>query len=143
MGISTLDPAKSRELCAEVAPKVIENDREFDHLVELMEELDFQENPTPEEEALAATLAVLIPDDDDKHHRLPRTSPDRMIRLLMEPRLRQADLLPIFVTRSVASDVITGKHEPSKAQVRKLAEFFRVPAELFLSGEFATSEFYL
>jgi HTH-type transcriptional regulator / antitoxin HigA len=101
---------------------VIGNDREFDHLVELMEE-----------EALAATLAVLIQDYDDKHHQLPKTSPDRRIRLLMEQRgLRQADLLPIFGTRSVASDVITGKREASKAHVRKLAEFFRVPAELFL-----------
>jgi HTH-type transcriptional regulator/antitoxin HigA len=51
----------------------------------------------------------------------------------MERRdLKQADLLPIFGSRSVASDVINGKREPSKRHIRKLAEFFRMPADLFL-----------
>lgn len=133
MGVSTLDPIAYGRLCAGVVPKVIENDAEFDRLVAQMEALDFKENPTPEEDALAAVLAVLIEDYDDRHHELPKTSPDRMIRYLMEERgLRQADLLPIFGSRSVASDVINGKREPSKAHIRKLAEFFRLPAELFL-----------
>jgi len=39
---------------------------------------------------------------------------------------------PVFGSRSVASDVINGKREPSKAHIRKLAELFRVPADLFL-----------
>ena len=51
-----------------------------------------------------------------------------MIRYLMEQRgLRQTDLLPVVGTRSVASAVINGQREPSKAHVKKLAEFFRVP----------------
>jgi antitoxin component HigA of HigAB toxin-antitoxin module len=41
-------------------------------------------------------------------------------------------LLAVFGTRSVASDVIAGKREPSKAHIRKLAEFFHLSAELFL-----------
>ncbi len=67
-------------------PKAIETDTEFDRLVEQMEALDRKENPSPEEEALSATLAVLIQDYDDKHYPLPETSPDRMIRFLMEHR---------------------------------------------------------
>jgi HTH-type transcriptional regulator/antitoxin HigA len=56
-----------------------------------------------------------------------------VIRSLIEQRgLRQADLLPIFDSRSVASDVINGKREPSKAHIRKLTEFFRVPADVFI-----------
>jgi HTH-type transcriptional regulator/antitoxin HigA len=56
-----------------------------------------------------------------------------MIEFLMEQRgLRQADLLPVFGSRSTASDVLNGKREPSKAHIRKLAQFFRLPAELFL-----------
>jgi HTH-type transcriptional regulator/antitoxin HigA len=51
----------------------------------------------------------------------------------MEQRgLRQADLLPVFGSRSVASDVLAGKREPSKAHIRKLADFFHVSPELFL-----------
>jgi HTH-type transcriptional regulator/antitoxin HigA len=133
MGVNILDPIEYGRLCGEIVPKAIETHEEFDRLVAQMEALDFKENPTPEEEALSATLAVLIQDYDDKHYPLPKTTPDRMIRYLMEHRgLKQADLLPVFGSRSVASDVINGKREPSKAHIRKLAEFFRVSAELFL-----------
>jgi hypothetical protein len=60
----------------------------------------------------------------DDRIELPKTPPDRMVQYLMEQRsLKQADLLPIFGARSLASDVLTGKREPSKAQIRKLAEF--------------------
>jgi HTH-type transcriptional regulator/antitoxin HigA len=133
MGVSILDPIEYGRLCGQVLPKAIETDEEFDRLVAQLEALDFKENPSPEEEALSATLAVLIQDYDDKHYPLPKTTPDHMIRFLMEHRgLKQADLLPIFGSRSVASDVINGKREPSKAHIRKLAEFFRLPADLFL-----------
>ena len=46
--------------------------------------------------------------------------------------LKQADLLLVFGSRSVDSDVNTGKREPSKAHIRKLAEFFQISAALFL-----------
>jgi len=133
MGVSTLNPAKYGRLCADIVPKIIENDREFDRLVAKMEALDRKENPTPEEEALSALLSKLIQDYDDRHHELPELPPHRMIRFLMDQRgLRQADLLPIFGTRSVVSDVVSGKREPSKSHVRKLADFFKVPADLFI-----------
>jgi len=133
MGVTTLNPIEYGRLCGEIIPKAIETDEEFDRLVAQMEALDFKENPSPEEEALSATLAVLIQDYDDKHRELPKTSPDHMIRYLMEQRgLKQADLLPVFGSRSVASDVINGKREPSKAHIRKLAEFFHVSPAVFL-----------
>jgi HTH-type transcriptional regulator/antitoxin HigA len=56
-----------------------------------------------------------------------------MIAFLMDQKhLRQADLLPVFGSRSVASEVLAGKREPSKAHIRKLAAFFHTSAELFL-----------
>jgi HTH-type transcriptional regulator/antitoxin HigA len=98
-----------------------------------MEALDRKQNPTPEEEALSALLLKLIQDYDDLHYPLPDVPPHKMIAFLMDQKhLRQADLLPVFGSRSVASEVLAGKREPSKAHIRKLAEFFHVSAELFL-----------
>jgi len=69
----------------------------------------------------------------DDRIELPKSPPDSMIRYLMEQRdLKEADLLPVFGARSIASDVITGKREPSKAHIRKLAEFFHVSPAVFL-----------
>jgi HTH-type transcriptional regulator/antitoxin HigA len=133
MGLTTLNPAKYGRLCAAVVPKVIETDAEFDRLVEAMESLDRKPEATPEEGALRDLLAKLIKDYDDSHFSLPDVPPREMIAFLMEQRdLRQADLLPVFGSRSVASDVLAGKREPSKAHIRKLADFFHVSPELFL-----------
>jgi HTH-type transcriptional regulator/antitoxin HigA len=133
MGLTTINPKKYGRLCADVVPKAIESDDEFDRLVEKMEALDLKKNPTPEEQALSALLARLIQDYDDRYHALPALPSHKMIAFLMEQRpLRQADLLPVFGSRSVVSDVLNGKREPSKAHVRKLAEFFHISAEVFL-----------
>jgi HTH-type transcriptional regulator/antitoxin HigA len=86
---------------------------------------------TPEETALQSLLAKLIQDYDDRIE-LPAVSPLEVLKFLMEQRdLKQADLLSIFGSRSVASAVLSGKRELSKAHIRKLAEFFHVSPELF------------
>jgi HTH-type transcriptional regulator/antitoxin HigA len=132
-GIGAIDPARYGKLCATVVPKIIESDDEFDRLVEAMETIDFKANPTPEEKTVSALLARLIQDYDDQHHALPEAPPSEMIVFLMNQRgLRPSNLLPIFGSRSVASDVLSGKRELSKAHVRKLAEFFHVSTDLFL-----------
>ena len=133
MGTTTLNPAKYGRLCAAVVPKVIESDEEFDRLVEVMESLDRKPSLTLEESVLRNLLEKLIKDYDDLHYSLPEVPPHKMIVHLMEWRhLRQADLLPIFGSRSVTSEVLAGKREPSKAHIRKLADFFHVSADLFL-----------
>jgi antitoxin component HigA of HigAB toxin-antitoxin module len=54
--------------------------------------------------------------------------------LLAERRLTQRDLVRagIFATASVASEVLAGKRSLTTEQVRGLAAFFRLPADLFL-----------
>jgi HTH-type transcriptional regulator / antitoxin HigA len=133
VGIGPIDPVRYGKLCATLVPKIIESDDEFDRLVAAMETIDFKANPTPEEKTVSALLARLIQDYDDQHHALPEAPPSETIAFLMSQRgLRPSNLLPIFGSRSVASDVLSGKREPSKAHVRKLAEFFHVSTDLFL-----------
>jgi HTH-type transcriptional regulator/antitoxin HigA len=136
MGVTNtavLNRAKYGRLCADAIPKVIASDREFDQMVEKLEALTFKKDATPEEEILEELLTKLIKDYDDLHYPLPDVPPHKMIAFLMDQKhLRQADLLPVFGSRSVASEVLAGKREPSKAHIRKLAEFFHTSAELFL-----------
>jgi HTH-type transcriptional regulator / antitoxin HigA len=49
-----------------------------------------------------------------------------------EHGLRQRDLLEVFGSRGIASEVLSGKRAISKSQAKKLAELFHVPADLFL-----------
>ncbi|MBZ5623734.1 MAG: helix-turn-helix domain-containing protein [Acidobacteriia bacterium] len=129
----TINPTKYGKLLLKTLPKVIESDEEFDRMAELLEELDFKRNATAEEEALAELLAKLIEAYDDEHYPMPPSPPHEMVQFLMEQRgLKQADLVPVIGTRAQVSALVNGKRGISKAQVKKLAEFFHISAELFL-----------
>ncbi len=133
MGVTVINLEKYSRLLAKTRPMVIESDQEFERAVEQLETLDFLKRPlTPEEEALRKLLARLI-EDYDSDLSLPSVEPHRAVRILMEQRgLRQADMVPVLGARAQVSDLVNGKRGISKAQAKKLAEFFRVSVELFI-----------
>lgn len=132
MDTLTISPKRYGGLLAKTLPKIIETDRELEHFAEVLESLDrLARELTPEEKVLEALLSRLIRDYDEKIE-LPSLPPHKAIVFLMEQRgLKQADLLPVFGSRSVASEVLNGKREPSKSHIRKLAEFFHLSPEIF------------
>ena len=133
MGLRALDAEKYGELCAQVVPKVIENLKEFDRMAEKLEELTFKKNATREEKELARLLEKLVMAYDDEHYSFPDQPPHEMVNYLMEQRgLKQADLVPVLGSRAQVSDLVNGKRGISKAQVKKLATYFGVSAELFI-----------
>lgn len=103
-------------------------------MVARLEELDFAKRKlTQEEKALREILAALIEVYDEEHHPIPEQPPYQMVQYLMEQRgLKQADLVPVLGSRAQVSDLVNGKRGISKAQVKKLAEYFGVSADLFL-----------
>lgn len=134
MGVRALDPVSYGKLLAEELPRPIRNDREFDRMAARLEELDFAKRKLmPEEKALREILAALIEVYDEEHHSLPEQPPHEIVKHLMEQRgLKQADLVPVLGSRAQVSDLVNGKRGISKAQVKRLAEYFGVSAELFI-----------
>lgn len=102
-------------------------------LTEELLNLDQREDLTPEEEALAEILTLLIQDYEEKRYPLPRVSPTESLRALMEERgLKHKDVWPVLGNKGTATEVLAGRRSISKAQARRLAEFLRVPVELFV-----------
>ncbi len=134
MGMRALDPVAYGELLAVELPQPIQNDREFDRMAARLEALDFAKRKlTREEKALREILAALIEVYDETHHHIPKQPPYEIVKHLMEQRgLKQADLVPVLGSRAQVSDLVNGKRGISKAQARKLAEYFGVSAELFI-----------
>jgi len=137
MGITAtvdIDQVKYGKLLAETLPKIIETDEEFDRMAALLEELTIPERElTPEEDALASLIEKLVVDYDDRYYAIPDAKPHKMVQFLMEQRgLKQADLVPVLGSRAQVSDLVNGKRGISKAQAKKLAEYFKVSAELFI-----------
>ena len=78
-------------------------------------------------------MVRLIKDYEEQYHPLPDQTPLEMLTYLMAHRnSSQADLLPVFKSRGYVSDFINAKRAISKVHVRRLAEFFKVPAGLFV-----------
>jgi HTH-type transcriptional regulator/antitoxin HigA len=55
-----------------------------------------------------------------------------LIEMMKMNHLKQADIVHIFGSRGVTSEVINGKRGISKANAKKLAAFFNTSADLFL-----------
>lgn len=129
-----LNRRKYAELLSGTLPRIIENDEDLKRVAHSVEPLlDKGARRTREEEALCRLLLRLIEDYQQAHRVIPRLTPNEALEALLEARnLRQADLLPIFGSRSRISDAVNGKRQISKAHARKLAEFFSVSPELFI-----------
>jgi HTH-type transcriptional regulator / antitoxin HigA len=85
-----------------------------------------------EESRLLTLLTKLIEDYEDETFDVSDAPPHEMLQSLLEINdLRQADLVPIFGTRSRVSEAVSGKRAISKAQAKALGERFKVAPDLF------------
>ena len=134
MALATIDKAAYGRLLARTLPRVIKTEEENERMIAELERLDTRGRTlTPEEEDLAELVTLLIREFEESRYPLGHAEPLEVLRILMENRgLRQRDLVPVFGSSSVVSDVLNGKRSISKAHARKLAEFFHVTASLFI-----------
>jgi HTH-type transcriptional regulator/antitoxin HigA len=134
MALATIDEAAYGKLLARALPRVIKTQAENERIIAELERLDTRGRPlTLEEENLADLMTMLIRQFEESRYPLGHAEPIEALRVLMEDRgIRQRDLIPVFGSSSVVSDVVNGKRSISKAHARKLAEHFHVPASLFI-----------
>jgi len=95
--------------------------------------MDKGESRTPEERELMKLLGHLIHTFEQKHYKMEKVTPRvALIEMMKMNHLKQADIVHIFGSRGVTSEVISGKREISKANAKKLAKFFNTSTDLFL-----------
>jgi HTH-type transcriptional regulator / antitoxin HigA len=126
------DPAKYRRLVSKAMPAVIETEAENERLLAIVEPM-MKRELSPEEAKLFDLLVKLIEDFEDRHYPLGESSPTATLQFLMEQRgLRQRDIVHLFGSSGVASEVINGNRAISKKLAKSLAEFFHVSPDLFI-----------
>jgi HTH-type transcriptional regulator / antitoxin HigA len=131
---STLNKEKYTQLLNETLPRVIETEEEYERLLnEVSQLMLLGENITAEEAEVLQLLTVLIEDYEDQYYQLKTATPIDILQDLMSVRgLKQKDLLEVFGSKGIASEVINGKRTISKNQAKALGEFFHVSPALFL-----------
>jgi HTH-type transcriptional regulator / antitoxin HigA len=114
-------------------PRVIRNEKENEAYTEILYDLDQRSKTlTPAEKEFAELLTLLIEDFEEKRYRLPRSKPLGVLKFLMQQHdLKQKDLLDVFGTPSIVSEVLSGKREMNKEHIKRLSERFGISPELF------------
>jgi HTH-type transcriptional regulator/antitoxin HigA len=119
-------------LLAKVPPKIIRSEAENEYYIQALYALEQKRSLSREEKEFSDLLTLLIEDFEERRYQLPHATPRQALSFLMEQHgLKQKDLAAIFGTRSVVSEVINGKRELTKEQIRRLSQRFHVSPEIF------------
>ena len=134
--VGVLDEKKYGRLLGKSRPRMIHSDDEFHRLAAELEALDTRQESREldaEEHELQALLALLCAEYEDRTVAPPSASPLEVLKFLMDQNgLRPIDLLDVFGSRAVVSQVLSGKREISKSHARNLAARFRLSVEAFI-----------
>jgi HTH-type transcriptional regulator / antitoxin HigA len=129
-----INAARYRRLLSRAMPVVINSEEDNRRMLAIAERLMAKgENQSPEEDALLRLVAKLVQDFETEYYRPRNASPLEVLQHLMEARdLKQRDLLSVFGSKGVTSEVVNGKRSISKTHAKALAQFFGVSTELFI-----------
>jgi HTH-type transcriptional regulator/antitoxin HigA len=120
------------QLLSETKPEVIRGEQQNQLYIQKLEELTSRETVSPAEEKLIELLTVLVEIYEAEQHPVPEVGPLEIIRHLMEAHnLRQKDLVDVFGTESIVSDVLNGKRDLAKEHIRRLSARFHVSPSVF------------
>ncbi|HJX89725.1 MAG TPA: hypothetical protein VJ372_04470 [Pyrinomonadaceae bacterium] len=129
-----IDPIRYRRLLARTMPIVIETEEENARMLAAVEKLmEKGEALSLEEEKILKLLVRLIEDFEQRYYHPKEAEPLEILHHLMEARgIKQTHLWEVFGSKGIASEVLNGKRGMSKTHARALANYFHVPADLFL-----------
>ena len=125
--------AVSEKYALEVgSPTPIASERQHEEYLSVHDKLASKENATREEEKYAEVLMALIKAYEEDHHPIPDASPAEVLRALMDANdLRQKDLVQIFGSESIVSEVLNKKRGLTKNHIVRLSKRFRISPAVF------------
>lgn len=126
--------AEYSALLSRTLPSVIRTEAENERYIALLEAIDSKGNRmTAAERRMADLLTLLIEDFEEKHYALKSSEPvDVLNELMSANNLKQKDLLDVFVTPSIVSEVLNGKRQFTTEHIRRLSRRFHVSPEVFI-----------
>lgn len=124
-----------RALVSETEPQVVHDESLNERFIARLRELDRRWDAlSPDEKKLHELLVLIIQDFERRTYQVRAATPIEVIEELMEANgLRQKDLVGVFPTESVVSDVLSGKRALTVEHIKRLAERFNVSPAVFIS----------
>jgi HTH-type transcriptional regulator / antitoxin HigA len=120
-------------LLAEISPKVIETEAEYDQALVIAEKLTFNRHKTPEERSIYQLLVMLIEAYEARHYPIPTSPPHEVLQHILEASgSQESDLVGKLGSDEVVTEIVNGTRSISMAQAKVLSEMFKVSPSLFL-----------
>jgi HTH-type transcriptional regulator/antitoxin HigA len=125
--------AHYKQLIADFPPKVIRSEEENRlYLSKLTEMTLVWDDLSASERDLYETLKILVADFEKKTYKISAATPIEVIEELLEANdLKQKDLVGIFPTESVVSEVLRGNRALRTEHIKGLSERFNVSPNVF------------
>ncbi|MFZ0292733.1 MAG: helix-turn-helix domain-containing protein [Candidatus Sulfotelmatobacter sp.] len=120
-------------LLSTTLPAVIRTEAENERYIAMLEDMDRKGSRlSAAEKRMAQLLTLLVEDFEEKHYALKSSNPVNVLReLILANNLKQKDLLDIFGTPSIISEVLHGKRQLTTEHIRRLSRRFHVSPEVF------------
>ena len=135
--VGVLDEKKYGRLLGKHRPRRIQMPEEHERLSAILQELDGEQEKREldaEELEIQELLALLVTEYEDRVVADPDDSPLETLKSLMEDHgLRAVDLVEVFGSPAVASQVLNGHREISKSHARRLADRFKLSIDAFVA----------
>jgi len=123
------------QLVAEVTPKVIETEDEYEQFLAVAERLTFNQMQTPEESALYDLVTMLVETYETQHYSIDRSSPAEVLEHIMESSgIDAIDLAKIFGSSGDLERVLAGQELINTTQAQALAARFNLSPQIFLNS---------
>jgi HTH-type transcriptional regulator/antitoxin HigA len=120
-------------LLTSTLPSVIRSEAENERHIAMLEEIDRKgKRMSAAERRMAQLLTLLIEDFEEQHYALKAAGPVEVLsELMLANDLKQKDLLDVFGTPSIVSEVLGGKRRLTTEHIRRLSHRFHVSPEVF------------
>ncbi len=128
------------ELLRAFPPRPITSDEQQDETQKVINRIIDKETMTEDERQYISVLGSLIYEYEELQESNPGTYGLNLLKELMEEKgLEQKDLIPIFRTASIASEILSGKRNLTKRHILELSRYFDLSPSLFFPTEFLWS----
>jgi HTH-type transcriptional regulator / antitoxin HigA len=120
-------------------PRPIKSEEDFEKTQVIVDKLLDKGELTEEEQDYLFVLGMLIHEYEEKQDLIPDIYGVELLKVLIEEtNLKQKDLVSIFKTESIVSEILKGKRKLTVEHIQKLGEFFKISPAVFFPANPST-----
>jgi len=126
---TVINDKKYGALLTKVLPRRIETEEENKRYLAIVEKMIDKgaENFSPEEDKLFDLLTMLIEEFEKKAYPMPGVPANERLKYILKERgMKQKDLVPLFGSEGVVSEILSGKRLITFKTAKKLADFLQL-----------------